>query len=54
MGCAWFMAILEVHKLRADASDSANRQNHCSQLNEAQLAEANGMAQRIKWATVRR
>ena len=54
VGCAWFIAILEVHKQRADASDVTHQQEHCAALNDAQMTEANGMVQRIKWATVRR
>jgi hypothetical protein len=54
VGCAWFMAILDVHKQKADASDAGNKRTHCSQLNDTQLAEANGVTQRIKYAAVRR
>ena len=53
MGCAWFMAVLDVHQRRANASDVTNKQTHCGPLNGTQLADANGMVQRIKWATVR-
>lgn len=48
IGCAWYGAILDIHKSKINAGDTSNRDLYCGRLNVKQALEANTLLFRIK------